>query len=106
MAHRMREFDVSEFKESAIVPFLECLGIGYVNWRGVLDMLADLIDPTCHNTLPQNWGTFECSECGAQFEVSSVFMAASGNDDSEPIIPNYCPECGARVVRDDDASGD
>lgn len=65
--------------------------------------LADFIDrPTCRNTLPQNWGTFECSECGAQFEVCSVFMTASGNDDSEPIIPNYCPGCGARVVDDDD----
>ena len=67
--------------------------------------LADLIDPTCRNTLPQNWGTFECSECGAQFEVCSVFMTESGNDDSEPIIPNYCPECGERVVDDSRESG-
>ena len=67
----------------------------------VFDRLADLIDPTCRNTLPQNWGTFECSKCGMQFEVSSVFMTESGNDDSEPIIPNYCPNCGARVVSDD-----
>jgi DNA-directed RNA polymerase subunit RPC12/RpoP len=69
---------------------------------GIFDLLADLIDPTCRNTLAQNWGTFECSECGAQFEVSSVFMTESGNDDSEPIIPNYCPNCGARVVDEDD----
>ena len=41
----MREYDVSGFKESAIVPFLECLGVGYANWRGILDRLADLIDP-------------------------------------------------------------
>lgn len=45
VARRMRECDVSMFKESAIVPFLECLGLGYANWRGVLDRLADLIDP-------------------------------------------------------------
>lgn len=74
----------------------------YHDFDVVLEKLADLIDPTCRNTLPQNWGTFECSECGAQFEVSSVFMTESGNDDSEPIIPNYCPECGARVVTDDE----
>jgi hypothetical protein len=45
VAKRMRECDVSGFRESAIVPFLECLGIGYANWEGVLDRLADLIDP-------------------------------------------------------------
>lgn len=54
VAKRMRECDVSGFRESAIVPFLECLGIGYADWRGVLDSLADLIDrPTC-----------EAVECG------------------------------------------
>lgn len=33
VAERMREYDVSKFKESAIVPFLDCLGVGYLNWR-------------------------------------------------------------------------
>lgn len=84
----------------------EVMGIEDVTGAKAAHMLADLIDPTCRNTLPHNWGTFECSECGAQFYVSSVFMTESGNDDSEPIIPNYCPECGARVVSDDDASRD
>lgn len=74
-------------------------------YHSVFARLADLIDPTCRNTLPQNWGTFECSECGAQLEVCSVFMTTSGNDDSEPIIPNYCQECGARVVDDSRESG-
>lgn len=45
VAKKMREYDVAEFKESAIVPFLECLGHGYRDWRGILDELADLIDP-------------------------------------------------------------
>lgn len=44
VAKRMREYDVAEFRESAIVPFLECLGHGYMGWRGILDELADLID--------------------------------------------------------------
>lgn len=70
---------------------------------GIFERLAELIDrPTCNNTLPQNWGTFECSECGAQFEVNSVFITAGGTDDSEPVIPRYCPGCGAEVVDDDD----
>lgn len=41
VAKRMREYDVAEFKESAIVPFLECLGYGYTDWRGILDALAN-----------------------------------------------------------------
>ena len=65
VADKMRGYDVSEFKESAIVPFLECLGHGYTNWRGVLDELADLIDrPTCRNEEDSHGGTFLCSACG------------------------------------------
>lgn len=103
VAHRMREFDVSEFKESAIVPFLECLGIGYVNWRGVLDMLADLIDrPTCyvveHKT---HCGSYGCEEAGQLWVLSCGDECVNDSD----FPPSYCPECGARVtevVRDGD----
>lgn len=92
VAHRMREFDVSEFKESAIVPFLECLGIGYVNWRGVLDMLADLIDrPTCRNEEDSYDRTFLCSACG--YEAYTY-----GDSNCNPHDFSYCPECGAEVV--------
>ena len=88
----MREFDVSEFKESAIVPFLECLGIGYVNWRGVLDMLADLIDrPTCRNEEDSYDRTFLCSACGYEAYTYS-------DSDCNPHDFSYCPECGAEVV--------
>lgn len=45
VAKKMREYDVAEFKESAIIPFLECLGHGYTDWQGILDELADLIEP-------------------------------------------------------------
>ena len=39
VAERMRGYDVSEFKESAIVPFLDCLGVGVLNWREILDSM-------------------------------------------------------------------
>lgn len=93
VARRMREFDVSEFKESAIVPFLECLGIGYVNWRGVLDMLANLIDrPTCQmvectiDNGSRSWG-MRCTACGKEFEHVKPGFGWG-----------YCPKCGAEVV--------
>ncbi len=77
--------------------------VGAVPGENIVERIADLIDrPTCNNTLPQNWGTFECSECGAQFEVNSVFITAGGTDASEPVIPRYCPNCGAEVVSADD----
>lgn len=85
VADRMRRYDVSGFKESAIAPFLECLGRGYTDWRGVLDELADLIDrPTCRKLIPDEMeGYVFCSNCGAEI--------------GEYGVPNYCPNCGAEV---------
>ena len=94
VADRMRRYDVSGFKESAIAPFLECLGHGYTDWRGVLDELADLIDrPTCHiyETDHEFEDSVRCDRC------QTTFMRPW-----EPF--KYCPECGARVVSADDAS--
>ena len=51
--------------------------------------LADLIDPTCTAPLGEHehgWLTRECSECS--------YTIKTGN--------KYCPNCGARVVSDDE----
>lgn len=93
VAKKMREYDVAEFKESAIVPFLECLEHGYTNWRGILDELADLIDrPTCkmvectidHGS--RSWG-MRCTACGKEFEHMRPSYGW-----------RYCPNCGKEVV--------
>lgn len=88
VAERMRGYDVSEFKESAIVPFLDCLGVGYLNWREVLDSLADLIEPEPERTcrMIDNGCELCCSLCDTRH----------GYDDE----PNYCMGCGAKVVDD------
>lgn len=92
VADKMRGYDVSEFKESAIVPFLECLGHGYTNWRGILDELADLIDrPTCENGERLCERAFLCSACGYEAYTYS-------DSDCNPHDFSYCPECGAKVV--------
>lgn len=103
VAKRMREYDVAEFRESAILPFLECLGHGYVNWRGILDELADLIDrPTCHDVADFDRESFKCSRCG--FRVLSI----DGTPDAAKLVGTkggvidfgYCPNCGAVVVEE------
>lgn len=91
VAKKMREYDVAGFRESAIVPFLGCLGHGYMNWRGILDELADLIDrPTCTMTYKPEWSgdeiyptsAYQCSNCGSVVNEG---------------ITEYCPSCGCRV---------
>ncbi|AKT48220.1 hypothetical protein ADJ70_03365 [Olsenella sp. oral taxon 807] len=54
--------------------------------------LADLIDPTCEaNNLAD--GEYYCSECGSNLGIEI---------EDESLLPNYCPECGARVTGDED----
>lgn len=43
---------------------------------------------TCRNLNPPSCRDFECSECGESSEFTPGFM------------PNYCPNCGARVVEE------
>lgn len=58
-----------------------------------LNRLADLIDPVCH-LVEVNDGrdvSYTCSNCG-NFGSKEVQLLDSFN---------YCPACGARVVRDE-----
>lgn len=102
VAERMRGYDVSEFKESAIVPFLDCLGVGYLNWREILDSLADLIDrETCHLV-----GTTSEDGLYGPTIFSHELSCGHACDTAWSEPPAYCYECGARVVEkeeDDDA---
>lgn len=90
VADKMRRYDVSGFKESAIAPFLECLGHGYMDWRGVLDELADLIDrptTTRHGKFRTKYGrkTPCCEVCG--YSIGDMRWG-------------FCPKCGAVITND------
>ena len=51
----------------------------------LLAMLADLIDPICYTVIPdEEEGYVFCSNCGAEI--------------GEYGVPNYCHNCGHRVV--------
>lgn len=57
--------------------------------RPIADTLADLIDPTSHKVIPSEIdGYVFCSNCGAEI--------------GEYGVPNYCHNCGARVVSSHD----
>ena len=78
--------------------FGDVIDDSYVFYNGVFERLADLIDPTCHDTLPATWDTFECSECGPQWAVSPVYIGPDGTTEHDTEKPSYCPNCGARVT--------
>lgn len=94
VAEKMRGYDVSEFKESAIVPFLDCLGVGYLNWREVLDSLADLIDrPACRIILARELRT----AYGKPITGINAYILSCGHQAVGFEKPRYCPECGEEV---------
>ena len=85
--------------------FMAC-GIGRAVYATeICGRLADLIEPeerTCRNTAGKpfaGYRMFSCSECGAYLEVdgdTDANLFAGG----ERPMPRYCPNCGAKVVRD------
>lgn len=78
----------------ALVDLLKCPG------REVAVMyLADLIEPeerTCRN-VSFDCGKLKCSACGKYTET----WYHMGFGDMYADVPNYCPNCGARVVKED-----
>ena len=74
---------------------LESAGIRDNNsYSDVFNRLADLIDPTCSLTLDEELSQevqgdmFRCDKCNAAFpRINGEYR--------------YCPNCGARVVRDE-----
>lgn len=98
VAARLRDFESLRpvFKDSNICGFLEALGVGYMDWKGICDRLADLIEPeperTCRNEATGS--DFKCSECGCSVVGSAYWTEANiCNGDW-----NFCPNCGAKVV--------
>lgn len=76
------------------------LSLGYTHdyeaGNEIFDLLADLIEPeperTCRNVSKDDH-EFECSECGEWLDIANVMSWMH-------MKPNYCPNCGAKVVYD------
>ena len=61
----------------------------------VEQMVEHYFERTCelNDSLSRNGG-YKCSECSAIFDGYE-------DDVSYDIVPNYCPSCGARVMKSD-----
>ena len=87
---------------------LESAGIRDNNsYSDVFNRLADLIDPTCHMSWECDNGdddTDEYMELIADTPEDTVACHCHACDIvfrfERNIVPDYCPFCGARVVRD------
>ena len=92
VATRLRNWESlrETFRESPICAALDVLNVeGYLDWRGVCELLADLIEPeperTCglRSRLTGSY-CYECSECGKGMKPEWA----------------YCPSCCAKVVKE------
>lgn len=114
IAEKLREAaedieEVSPYPAVALNKITNIIAINEItSYQDFFNRLADLIDPTCH---------MSC-ECGSGDEVIEEYMdnIVFTPEDTvachchtcdmvfryeRNIIPNYCPNCGARVVSED-----
>ena len=90
VAARLRNYENlrESFRESPICAFLDAMGVGYLDWKGVCNRLAELIEPEPECTCKYestNRCTWACTSCGREVDVLHRGY-------------NYCPNCGAKVV--------
>ena len=65
------------------------------DWQAIADELNARAERTCEPT--EEWC---CDHCGADLIECNVGVAAGGGayELDPPILVNYCPNCGARVI--------
>ena len=67
-----------------------------IRYRDV-DKITDLVDPTSLLVKRQS-GTYKCSACHTEFPTSTYECANEALRGPRELM--YCPECGARFIRD------
>ena len=101
VAARLRNYENlrESFRESPICAFLNALGVEYLDWKGVCNHLADLIEPeperTCEiesfdNGLDEDYD-------GSLYSYAPPTYYLSCGHEAYQYKPNYCPDCGAKV---------
>lgn len=126
----IREGGIARNTEEAYVLLLFCIGVrpqlpAVNTYKPALEHLANLIDPTCkylpnvhavwfddndeeyEDTSLEALGNSEntyCSVCGYEMMTGEEgWFDYERKEHGNRLIPNfnYCPNCGARVVRED-----
>lgn len=87
VAARLRNYENlrESFRESPICAFLDALGVGYLDWKGVCDRLADLIEPEPERVLTLTPGEIY-PECNKMVGIHE----------------SCCCKCGAEVINNAD----
>ena len=74
---------------------------GYHEMNDVFERIADLIErETCCNVSGYK-DVFECSECRCKVEIVAEDSNEYGEVFNIPLIPRFCPNCGAEVLSED-----
>lgn len=100
IAARLRDYDNlrESLRESPICAFLDALGVeGYMDWKGVCNRLANLIESEPEKTCKNNDGY--CSECGQKLVEYTKKISF---DDEQNITMTfaaqpYCCRCGFKI---------
>ncbi len=75
------------------------------NYIHIVETLADIIDrPTCRNVSGCQ-DTFECSECRCRAELVTEVCNEYGEPFHVPLMPSFCPNCGAMVTEKEEDNG-
>ena len=101
VAARLRNWESfrETFRESPICAALDVLGVeGYLDWRGVFELLADLIEPeperTCKMKLVKSgpiYTVWRFSCCGYEHSENVTDGGAT------ELPGTRCPKCGTKV---------
>ena len=101
VAARLRNWESfrETFRESPICAALDVLNVeGYLDWRGVCELLADLIEPeperTCKMELVKRgpiYSVYRFSCCGYEHSENDTDGGAT------ELPGTRCPKCGAVV---------
>lgn len=82
VAERLRENSTAHGADEALQIICKCTIRAAKGSKGVIEVLADLIDPTCHQVIEDE--TQVCSVCSGDLDEGYGW--------------DFCPWCGSRVV--------
>lgn len=86
VAAKLRENSTAHTADEALQIICKCTIRAAKGSKGVIEVLADLIDPTCHQVIEDE--TQVCSVCSGDLDEGYGW--------------DFCPWCGSRVVSEDE----